>query len=68
MSAPARLLLARVPPQRPPGGYMGLCTLRKRPTHSLGAQHLPRVLELAASKAAYFPAFDRAGAGYVPEP
>ena len=34
----------------------------------LGAQHLPRVLELAASKAAYFPAFDRAGAGYVPEP
>ena len=34
----------------------------------LGTQPLPRVLELAASKAAYFPAFDRTGAGYVPEP
>ena len=32
----------------------------------LGAQPLPRVLELAASKAAHFPAFDHAGARSIP--
>eukprot|EP00964_Phaeocystis_antarctica_P041450 scaffold23688_cov51-Phaeocystis_antarctica.AAC.4 len=54
---------APVPPQGAPGGSGQLSTSRERATHSLGAQPPPRVLELAASKAADFTAFNHIQVG-----
>ena len=52
---------APVPPQRAPGGSGRLAQHSQGEASPLGAQALPRVLELAASKAAHFPAFDHPG-------
>eukprot|EP00964_Phaeocystis_antarctica_P031188 scaffold17660_cov46-Phaeocystis_antarctica.AAC.4 len=50
-----------MPPQRAPGssGWLGAPWGETGP---LGAQPLPRVFELAASKVAHFPAVDHSGA------
>ena len=55
---------APVPPQGAPGGY-GQFGAPREEAGPLGAQLLPRVLELAASKPADFTAFDPAGAPSV---
>jgi hypothetical protein len=51
---------ALVPPHGAPGSS-GRLSAPKGETGPLGAQPLPRVLELAASKAADFPAFGHPG-------
>eukprot|EP00964_Phaeocystis_antarctica_P135290 scaffold99655_cov57-Phaeocystis_antarctica.AAC.1 len=58
---------AHAPPQGAPGssGWLGAPTGETSPP---GAQPLPLVLELAASKAARFPALDRSGGPHLAQP